>query len=123
LINVVKKGQQGEQEIKAMMEKFRAQAPSSISGIPVTRMLDYKTLTETNLETKQTKPLNFPNSDVLQFYLEDGSKISVRPSGTEPKIKFYVSVNTALRSPGEFDKANAALEAKIKSIEDYLMAL
>jgi phosphoglucomutase len=123
LINVVKKGQQGEQEIKAMMEKFRTHPPHSICTIPVTRMLDYQTLTETNFQTRQTKPLAFPNSDVLQFYLEDGSKISVRPSGTEPKIKFYVSVNTALRSPGEFDKANAALEAKIKSIEDYLMAL
>ncbi len=123
LINVVKKGQQGEQEIKAMMEKFRTHPPHSISNLLVTRMLDYQSLTETDIQTKQTKPLAFPNSDVLQFYLEDGSKISVRPSGTEPKIKFYVSVNAELRAVEEFDKVNGALDEKIKSIEDYLMTL
>lgn len=123
LVNVVKKGQQGELEIKAMMEKFRTHPPQAICDIPVTRMLDYKTLTETNVKTKATQPLVFPQSDVLQFYLEDGSKISVRPSGTEPKIKFYVSVNRNLRSAGEFDAANTALDEKIKSIENYLMTL
>ena len=123
LINLTKKGQQGEQEIKAMMEKFRTNPPTSIAGSPVVRMLDYSTLNERNFNTNTTKKLNFPTSDVLQFYLEDGSKISVRPSGTEPKIKFYISVNTNLNSSNDFDKVNQALDEKIKGIENYLMTL
>ncbi|MBX2963366.1 MAG: phospho-sugar mutase [Cyclobacteriaceae bacterium] len=123
LINVVKKGQQGEQEIKAMMEKFRNNPPAEIAGSKVTRVLDYKSLKETELATEKSKPLNFPNSDVLQFYLEDGSKISVRPSGTEPKIKFYISVNTTLKSISNFNNTNTELDTRIGQIEEYLMKL
>jgi phosphoglucomutase len=64
-----------------------------------------------------------PASDVIQYYTEDGSKISVRPSGTEPKIKFYISVHTKLKSAQEFDLINNALDKKIKSIEDFLLSL
>lgn len=123
LINITKKGQQGEQEIKAMMEKFRNNPPASILGTSVERMLDYSTLNEKNLKTGKTTSLNLPHSDVLQFYLEDGTKISVRPSGTEPKIKFYISVNTKLNSRKEFDQVNQSLDEKIKNIENYLVSL
>jgi phosphoglucomutase len=121
LLNVTKKGQQGEQEIKAMMEKFRNNPPSEIIGSRVDRLLDYKTLKEKNLVTGKENTLDFPKSDVLQFYLADGSKVSVRPSGTEPKIKFYISVKTKLQSKEEFAKASQQLEEKIKGIEKYLM--
>lgn len=123
LINITKKGQQGEQEIKAMMGNLRNNPPISILGSAVERMLDYSTLSEKNLKTGKTTSLNFPASDVLQFYLEDGTKISVRPSGTEPKIKFYISVNTKLNTRNEFDQVNLVLDEKIKSIENYLVSL
>jgi phosphoglucomutase len=122
LVNLTKKGQQGEQEIKAMMEKFRNNPPAVIHGSRVVRLLDYKTLKERDLLSGQETTLDFPKSDVLQFYLEDGSKVSVRPSGTEPKIKFYISVNTKLNSKAEFEKVNKQLDEKIKGIESYLMS-
>jgi phosphoglucomutase len=117
LVNLVRKGQQGEQEIKAMMEKFRNNPPKTIDGTAVVRMLDYKTMKEKEFKTGKTNPLNFPASDVIQFYMEDGSKVSVRPSGTEPKIKFYISVQTKLNSSAEFDSVSGALDTKIKAIE------
>jgi len=116
MTNLVRKGQQGEQEIKAMMENFRNNPPVKINTIPVTRMLDYKLLTETNLKTGIKTPLNFSASDVIQFYLEDGTKISVRPSGTEPKIKFYISVNSSLHSVNDFSNMSAQLDQKISDI-------
>jgi phosphoglucomutase len=121
LLNLVRKGQQGEQEIKAMMEKFRTNPPSEITGSRVTRLLDYKSLKEKDLITGKESVLDFPKSDVLQFYLEDGTKVSVRPSGTEPKIKFYISANAKLNSAKEFEKVNVDLEQKIKKIEGYLL--
>jgi phosphoglucomutase len=121
LLNLTKKGQQGEQEIKAMMEKFRNNPPSQIIGSRVVRLLDYKTLKEKNLLSGAESGLDFPKSDVLQFYLEDGTKVSVRPSGTEPKIKFYISVKTTLDSRADFEKRNKMLDEKIKGIEHYLL--
>ncbi len=121
LINLVKKGQQGEQEIKAMMERFRTNPPVAIGENAVVRILDYATLLEKNLESGQLTPLNFPKSDVLQFYLQDGSKISVRPSGTEPKIKFYISVNAKLPARQQYEAVNALLDQKIQTIQEYLM--
>lgn len=123
LLNVVKKGQQGEQEIKALMEKFRNNPPAEITGSRVVRLLDYKTLKEKNLVTGVETNLDFPKSDVLQFILEDGSKVSVRPSGTEPKIKYYISVNSKLASRNEFEKVDAKLNRRIKGIEEYLMSV
>lgn len=121
LINVTKKGQQGEQQIKAMMENFRNKAPRQINGFNVVRTLDYLTLTEKDLKTSETKTLNFPQSDVIQFYLDDGTKVSVRPSGTEPKIKFYISVSSPLKSKADFETVNRALDEKIKAVEQYLV--
>jgi phosphoglucomutase len=123
LLNITKKGQQGEQEIKSMMEKFRNNPPSEIIGSKVTRLLDYKTLKEKNLLTGETTLLDFPASDVLQFYLEDGSKVSVRPSGTEPKIKFYMAVHSALKSRDDFDGVTQQLDKKIKGLEEYLLSV
>lgn len=120
LLNVTKKGQQGEQEIKAMMEKFRNNPPEEIIGSKVTRILDYKSLREKNLSTGNESTLDFPASDVLQFYLADGTKVSVRPSGTEPKIKFYISVRSDLKSRSDFEKVTVELDAKIAGVEKYL---
>src|SRR6478736_89652 len=116
LINLVRKGADGEQQIKAMMEKFRNDPPQTLAGEKVIRLLDYKTSMEKELSTGKTKPITLPKSDVLQFYTDQGSKISVRPSGTEPKIKFYVSIKSKLASKTEFEKVNAALEEKIVTI-------
>jgi phosphoglucomutase len=123
LMNLTKKGQQGEQEIKAMMEKLRNNPPAKITGSKVVRLLDYKLLQETNLLSGNKTKLDFPVSDVLQFYLEDGTKVSVRPSGTEPKIKFYIAVNTTLRSQSDFEKANQQLDHRIKTVQDYLLSV
>lgn len=122
LLNLTRKGQQGEQEIRAMMEKFRNDPPAEINGVRVTRALDYKTLEEKDMSTGETRKLNFPVSDVLQFYLADDSKVSVRPSGTEPKIKFYISVKTDLPTREEFDQRNKDLDARIKGIESSLLS-
>jgi phosphoglucomutase len=117
LVNLVRKGAEGEQEIKRMMEKFRSQPPDKIGGNKVVRMLDYKISLEKNLLTQSTSKIELPKSDVLQFYTEDGSKISVRPSGTEPKIKFYISVSANLRSASDYDLINGELDAKIAALE------
>jgi phosphoglucomutase len=122
LLNVTKKGQQGEQEIKAMMEKFRSNPPKEIIGSRVVRLLDYKFLKETDLVSGKESKLDFPVSDVLQFYLEDGSKVSVRPSGTEPKIKFYIAVQSKLNSREDFVKVTGELDKKISGIEKYLQS-
>lgn len=123
LLNITKKGQQGEQEIKAMMDKLRNNPPSEINGSRVARLLDYKILKERDLLNGKESSLDFPSSDVLQFYLEDGSKVSVRPSGTEPKIKFYISVHDTLKSKAEFAAVDARLDQKIKGIEQYLLSI
>lgn len=117
LVNLVRKGAEGEQEIRRMMEKFRNQPPAIIGGNKVVRMLDYKTGLEKNLLSQATLKIELPKSDVLQFYTEDGSKISVRPSGTEPKIKFYISVFANLRSTSEFEVVNGELDKKIAALE------
>jgi len=120
LINLVRKGADGEQQIKAMMEKFRNDPPQTLAGEKIVRLLDYKTSFEKELSTGKTKPITLPKSDVLQFITDQGSKISVRPSGTEPKIKFYVSVKSKLASKSEFEKVNAELDKKIAAIGQAL---
>ncbi len=117
LVNLVRKGAEGEQEIKKMMEKFRNSPPTQIAGKEIVRILDYKTSVEKNVLTKSDSTITLPKSDVIQFYLEDGTKISVRPSGTEPKIKFYISVHTQLKSAKEFDSVDNELTHKIKELE------
>ncbi|HNR73033.1 MAG TPA: phospho-sugar mutase [Cyclobacteriaceae bacterium] len=120
LINVVRKGASGEQEIKDMMQRLRNTPPVQFAGSPVVQIQDYKTGIEKNIKTGKESLLTLPKSDVLQFYTEDGSKISIRPSGTEPKIKFYISVNAALKSKTEFVNVSNHLDARIQKIASEL---
>lgn len=121
LVTLTRKGLEGERAIRAMMEKFRSDPPRQINSTNVIRALDYKTRVETHLATGAQEPLALPASDVLQFYLADGSKVSVRPSGTEPKIKFYISVNAPLPNADQHAEVLAALQARIAGIEADLL--
>lgn len=116
LISITKKGMNGQKEIADMMEGYRSNPPSSINGSAVTTLLDYQLQVGKNLQTGETWPIQLPKSNVLQFITADGSKISARPSGTEPKIKFYFSVNTSLASREEFDAKQKELENRIDGI-------
>ena len=117
LISITKKGINGSKEIAAMMEGYRTNPPSTINNSKVVELLDYELQIGKNLFTGETWTINLPKSNVLQFILADGSKISARPSGTEPKIKFYFSVQTKLNHKEEFDTTYAELENKIKAIQ------
>ncbi|MDO9157253.1 MAG: phospho-sugar mutase, partial [Sediminibacterium sp.] len=103
LISITKKGMNGQKEIAAMMEGYRTSPPAEINGSAVVTLLDYQLQIGKNLQTGETWTIQLPKSNVLQFITADGSKISARPSGTEPKIKFYFSVKTNLNSKLEFD--------------------
>lgn len=116
LISITKKGMNGQKEIADMMEGYRVNPPATINGSKVVTLLDYGLSVGKNLLTGETYNIELPKSNVLQFITEDGSKISARPSGTEPKIKFYFSVNTKLEKREDFDAKNAELEAKIAAI-------
>ena len=116
LISITKKGMNAQKEIADMMEGYRKNPPSVIHGSKVAQLLDYELSIGKNLITGESWKIELPKSNVLQFITEDGSKISARPSGTEPKIKFYFSVNTKLNNKADFDAKYAELEAKIKGI-------
>lgn len=116
LISITKKGMNGQQEIAAMMEQFRNNPPKELAGQKVARLLDYQSSVDTDLQTGSTSVIQLPKSNVLQFILDDGSKISARPSGTEPKIKFYFSVNTKLESKDKFEQAQQKAKDKIRRI-------
>jgi phosphoglucomutase len=116
LISITKKGMDGQQQIAAMMEAYRNNPPKMINGSAVVQLLDYELQKGSNPQTGEQWAINLPKSNVLQFILADGSSISARPSGTEPKIKFYFSVNTKLGSAAEFDKVNKDLDEKIKAV-------
>lgn len=116
LISITKKGMNGQKEIAEMMESYRKNPPATINGSPVVQLLDYELRKGKNLQTGEEWEITLPKSNVLQFLLADGSKISARPSGTEPKIKFYFSVNTKLDSAANFDKVHGELNARIDGI-------
>jgi phosphoglucomutase len=116
LISITKKGKTGAEEIKAMMETFRKNPPATLGGSKVVTLKDYEFQVETDLNTNTTKAIELPTSDVLQFITEDGSIISARPSGTEPKIKFYCSVNGKLASKEAYADTDKQLDAKIDAI-------
>jgi len=118
LISLTKKGKEGLEEIIAMMANYRANPPKSIAGVSVQMIKDYKLSLSKDLLTGNTSPIDLPKSDVLQFYLTDGTKISVRPSGTEPKIKFYIGVKDAYSGNIESDIESA--KQKISSIRKDL---
>lgn len=117
LISIVRKGKAGADEIKAMMQDFRSNPPATLGGSKVCLIKDYSTLKASNPLTGKSEQLDFPaTSDVLQFFTEDGSKVSVRPSGTEPKIKFYFEVKTDMAAPEDFEAAAQTGNEKIDHI-------
>lgn len=116
LINIVRKGKEGADEIRAMMSGYRNNPPKVINNSRVILINDYEMQISHDLIKGTKSPIGLVKSDVLQFFLEDGSKISVRPSGTEPKIKFYFSVNTTLKSADKFEDTEKFLDDRINSI-------
>ena len=121
LISLTKKGKTGAEEIQQMMADFRANPPKQIAGSPVLRVDDYASLERTDLTTGEKTAIEagkmgIESSNVLQFFTADGTKVSARPSGTEPKIKFYVSVNEPLKSKEEFDAVYDQLKKKVQSV-------
>ena len=116
LISITKKGIEGSQDIKKIMESARNNPLTSINGSKVVTVEDFKRSICKNLSSNSTEPILIPKADVLIYTTEDGSKIALRPSGTEPKIKFYISVNTSLSTPAKFALTENELEAKIDAI-------
>nr|MBP9637715.1 phospho-sugar mutase [Bacteroidaceae bacterium] len=115
-ISVVKKGKSGAEEIKQMMTDFRTNPPKELAGSKVILIKDYLTLKTIDAAGK-TAALDMPEtSDVLQYFTEDGSKVSVRPSGTEPKIKFYVEVKAEMENRSAYDRCNAETDEKVKAV-------
>ncbi|MBR0394529.1 MAG: phospho-sugar mutase [Alistipes sp.] len=119
LVNVVRKGKDGAEQIQNMMVDFRANPPKSLLGSPVVQVYDYKTLEVLDTATGVKSPIEGieDKSNVLQWITEDGTKVSVRPSGTEPKIKFYFGVKADLPSVEQFEQVQAALDAKIEALK------
>jgi phosphoglucomutase len=120
LVSITKKGKSGAEEIVAMMERFRNNPPRILGGSTVVTLKDYTLRKQTDIATGIISDIELPKSDVLQFVTEDGSIISARPSGTEPKIKFYCSVNTSLKSKELFQKTDQELDLKISKIMEDL---
>ncbi|MEQ9230330.1 MAG: hypothetical protein RIF46_06575 [Cyclobacteriaceae bacterium] len=120
LASITKKGQSGAEEIQNMMKKFRSNTPEQLGGSKVSKVLDFQKSTSRDLSSDKEIGLNFPKSNVLQFLTEDGSRISVRPSGTEPKIKFYFSTKTTLDSKEKYQETFQSLEKKLDSLKKDL---
>ena len=116
LVNVVRKGAEGAAEIKSMMEGYRNNPPKEIAGSRVVKISDYLVQESADLVNGKKTPLLLEKSNVLQFFLADGTKISVRPSGTEPKIKFYFSANTAMDDVSSFERLWKELDSRIDAV-------
>ena len=116
LISITKKGKAGAEEIKAMMDDYRANTPTELGGNKVIMLKDYKTSTSKDMRTGGVMKIELPSSNVLQFFTEDGSIISARPSGTEPKIKFYCSVKSELSNKEAFKSTATQLDNKLASM-------
>jgi phosphoglucomutase len=120
LVSVVRKGKDGAEEIAAMMEKFRTSPPETIDGSEITEVRDYLLQKSTDKKTGTESAIELPVSNVLQFLAKNGTKVSIRPSGTEPKIKFYFSVRETLNSRNDYERINTALEQRIEKIKEEL---
>jgi phosphoglucomutase len=116
LINIVRKGNEGAEEIKTMMTGYRINPPEKINNSRIIRIDDYEKQISHDILNGIHSAIDLIKSDVLQFFLEDGTKISIRPSGTEPKIKFYFSVNTKLQSSDKFEETEKILDERISDI-------
>lgn len=120
-VSVVRPGKSGAEEIVAMMKNFRANPPKSLGGSPVTVIKDYADLNLTDVASGAVTKMDMPTtSNVLQYFTADGSKVSIRPSGTEPKIKFYIEAKAAMPTAADYDAADAAARAKISAIKSDL---
>jgi phosphoglucomutase len=119
LVSITKKGKSGAEEIRQMMEGYRNNPPKEINGLHVIAVRDYLKQEEHNFMTNKDYPIDLPKSDVLQFFLEGGSKITIRPSGTEPKIKFYFGVKGTLPDKHQFDEVNKSMRSKLEGIIAY----
>ena len=120
-ISVVKQGKSGAEEIKKMMMQFRSVPPKELAGSKVVVIKDYDSLRMIDLVSGETNSIEMPETaNVLQYFTEDGTKVSVRPSGTEPKIKFYIEVQLPLKSKADFDKVNAEAETKVAAVKKSL---
>jgi phosphoglucomutase len=116
-ISIVKKGKSGAEEIKKIMSDLRSKPPKEIAGSQVVLIKDYDTLRSIDIAAGSTNAMEMPEtSNVLQFFTADGTKISVRPSGTEPKIKFYIEVRGSLKNRADYDKANLVADEKINAV-------
>lgn len=116
-VSVVKQGKSGAEEIKQMMTDFRNNPPKEMAGSKIVLYKDFQALQQTDALTGEKSALDMPeSSNVLQYFTEDGSKVSIRPSGTEPKIKFYIEVKGDIKSRADYDKSNAAADEKIKAV-------
>ena len=115
LISIKKTGKKGAEEIQQMMADLRSNPPAKINGSSVLKMRDYKSLVEKELINGTESTLDFPSSNVLQFF-DNGAKVPARPSGTEPKLKFYFSVNAPMNGPDQFDAVYAQLGEQIEGI-------
>lgn len=120
LISLTKKGKSGAEEIQEMMSTFRNHPPAALAGSAIEWLIDYKSSVSKNLLTNEEQKIDFPVSNVLQFITKDGSKISMRPSGTEPKIKFYISVRANADSADRFEAEKLHLRDKITKIKEEL---
>ncbi|MFR9528024.1 MAG: phospho-sugar mutase [Rikenellaceae bacterium] len=120
LVSVVRKGKDGAEEIQKMMVDYRTNPPKSILGSPVVKINDYKTLETTMVESGEVIKIDEESSNVLQWFTADGTAISVRPSGTEPKIKFYFGVKAPLASVEQYDEVYEQLNGKIEAIKTEL---
>ena len=120
LLSVVRKGKSGAEEIQQMMVDYRQNPPAAINGSKVVCIKDYKLRVSRDIATGREEPIDLPASNVLQFFTADGNKVTVRPSGTEPKIKFYFGVKGELANKEAFDATNAALDGKIEAIKQSM---
>jgi phosphoglucomutase len=116
----VKKGKDGQEEIQKMMSEYRKNPPKTLAGAKVVEIKDYELQKYQNLETHTETKIELPKSNVIQFFTETGDVVTVRPSGTEPKIKFYIGVKENLPNKYKFEEVNLLLEKKIQRIKDDL---
>lgn len=119
LISITKKGKDGAEQIQQLMHGFRINKPTTINGSKVTKIIDVKESKIYDIENGREEILDLDKSNVIQFYLEDGSKISARPSGTEPKIKYYISVRENLPNPAAYRAVEASLDRKIAELKRF----
>ena len=120
-VSVVRPGKTGAEEIQAMMKNFRENPPKELGGSEIEFIKDYEALTETNVKTGTVTKLDMPaTSNVLQYFTVDGYKVSIRPSGTEPKIKFYMEVKGKMETPADYERVNAQAVKDIEAVKKSL---